>query len=408
MHKCDRQRLEDKVKTFSTFGDTGKGGVTRATLSPEAQAARAEFRRRMEAAGATVVTDDVANMYATLEGSDPAAKRIAMASHADSVKCGGNYDGILGVLGGMEVIETISAGKIPHRHPITAMIWTNEEGAFYPPAMMCSGIVCGKYKKEDMLTSKNPDGQTFGEALQKSGYIGDAANRFSAEKYAAMFELHIEQGPRLEAAGVDVGVVENVIGITAYRIRAYGQSDHAGTTPMSGRRDALFACAKLLVMLHEALDKVDPELVYTNGFIKVHPCMHTIIPDFCEFILDMRHVDPEVLKKCVAIVERIPKEVAGCKVEFEVAWARPTVPFDRALVGIVKESVDALGYSNMFMNSGAGHDAQFVAEVVPTTMIFVPSKDGHSHCELEYTAPHLCAQGVDVLLNAVLELDKTI
>ena len=221
MYQCSEARMEDKIKTFSQFGDAGHGGITRYSLSPEAIAARREFVRRMTAIGAEIVTDDLANMYATIPGSDPDAKRIVMGSHVDSVKNGGNYDGILGVMAAMEVLETVVEQQIPHKHPLTAMIWTNEEGSLYPPAMMCSGIVCydylpedirAKFKKEDMLNSKSilDHVSTFGQALEKSGFQGDEKNRISPENYKCMFETHIEQGPILEDSGDDIGVVDCV------------------------------------------------------------------------------------------------------------------------------------------------------------------------------------------------------
>jgi N-carbamoyl-L-amino-acid hydrolase len=405
MFTCDKERLEDKILTFSKFGDAGHGGITRFSLSPEALQARAEFRKRMEAVGAEIKTDDMANMYATIKGSED-LPRIVMASHVDSVRNGGNYDGVLGVLTAMEVVETIATKNIPHRHPITAMIWTNEEGSLYPPAMMSSGVVCGKFDKEKMLASKSPKGKTFGEALKESGYEGDQANRLNPKDYVAMLELHIEQGPVLEAEKKDIGVVEGVLGMVNYRIRTYGQSDHAGTTPMKYRQDALLAAASAIKYLHEELDKLDSNLVYTTGEIVCHPCVHTVIPDFVDFSLDARHQDPEVIKQVVKVIENIPKELDKCRVEYELQWARNTIQFNKELVSFVKKNAEAYGYSNMDIYSGAGHDAQFVAEMLPTTMIFVPSKDGHSHCEPEFTPVENCWKGANVLLQTVLDVDK--
>ena len=219
MYKCSLERMTDKINTFSKFGDAGHGGITRYSLSEEALMARAEFRKRMEAINAIIEIDDLANMYATLPGSDPNAKRIVMASHCDSVKNGGNYDGILGVMSAMEVLETVAEENIPHKHPLTAMIWTNEEGSLYPPAMMCSGVVCydflpesvkGNFEYTKVMNSVSilDNKSTFGEALEKSGYKGDRKNRLSREKYLYMFETHIEQGPILEDAGNDIGVVD--------------------------------------------------------------------------------------------------------------------------------------------------------------------------------------------------------
>lgn len=407
MFICDMKRMEDKITTFANYGDTGNGGITRYSLSPEAIQARKEFVKRMQAIGAEITTDDVANVYATIPGSDPNAKRIVIASHVDSVKNGGNYDGILGVITAMEVLETMVDQKIPHKHPITAMIWTNEEGSLYPPAMMASGVVCGKFDKDTMLASKSVlDGKTtFGEALEASGYVGPEANRLNPNDYECMFELHIEQGPILEAANNDIGVVTCVLGMVNYRIRTYGQADHAGTTPMKYRQDALYAASQILIYLHNELDKLDPALVYTTGEIKCHPCVHTVIPDFVDFSIDSRHEDPKVIQQVVNVIKNMPKEVANCKVDYEKAWSRDTVYFDKELVGFIKESADELDISNQYINSGAGHDAQFVSEMMPTTMIFVPSKDGHSHCEPEFTSVEQCTNGASVMLNAVLKAD---
>ena len=411
--------MEDKIKTFSKFGDAGHGGITRYSLSPAAKEARNEFVRRMTAIGATIETDDVANMYATLPGSDPTAKRIVMASHVDSVKNGGNYDGILGVMSAMEVLETVADEKIPHKHPLTAMIWTNEEGSLYPPAMMCSGIVCydylpddirQKFKYEDMLATKSildPD-KTFGEALDKSGFKGDKKNRISPEKYQYMFETHIEQGPILEDNGKDIGVVDCVLGMFNYRVKFYGQTVHAGTFPMPKRRDALFAASKALCYLHEEIDKLNiPELVYTTGEIVCHPCVHTCVPDYVDFSIDVRHKDPEALEKVLKVVKSCgDKEWAGCKCEVTKAWNRDTVYWDKKLVSYVEESATEQGVSHMPIHSGAGHDAQFASYMLPTTMIFVQSKDGLSHCEPEFSSVKHCTEGASVMLGAVLKADK--
>lgn len=405
---CNERRMRDKIKTFSKYGHTAKGGITRYSLSNEAILAREEFIKRMKGIGAKIQFDDMANIYATIEGTDKNAKRIVMASHLDSVKNGGNYDGILGVIGAMEVLETIVSEGIKHKHPITAMVWTNEEGSLYPPAMMSSGVLCGKFDKEKMLNSKSiVDGKTtFGEALQKSGYIGDEKNRLNSNDYKCMLEFHIEQGPILEANKKEVGVVTCVLGMVNYRIKTYGQADHAGTTPMKFRKDALYAGAEVLIHIHNELDKLDKDLVYTTGEITCHPCVHTVIPDFVSFSLDVRHENPEVIKEVVNVINNIPKEVCKCRVECELAWERDTVYFDEELVKLIKESADELNIENQYINSGAGHDAQYVASILPTAMIFIPSKDGHSHCEEEFTSVEECTDGASVMLNTVLKVDE--
>ncbi len=342
-----------------------------------------------------------------------------MASHCDSVKNGGNYDGILGVMSAMEVLETVAEQGIEHKHPLTAMIWTNEEGSLYPPAMMCSGIVCYDYlpedirmnfKYEDMMASKSIlDGEhTFGEALEKSGYKGDKKNRISPENSMYMFETHIEQGPILEDAGNDIGVVDCVLGMFNYRIRFYGQTTHAGTFPMPKRKDAFYAASKALVYLHEEIDKLGySDLVYTTGEVVCHPCVHTCVPDFFDFSFDARHEDPKVLEQVLEIVKSCEKiDWAGCRCEVEKAWKRDTVYWDKKLVSYVKKACEETGVSHQYIHSGAGHDAQFCSYMIPTTMIFVQSKDGLSHCEPEFSSVDHCTEGATVMLNAVLKADE--
>lgn len=420
MYKCSVDRMKDKISTFSSFGDAGHGGITRYSLSSAAIAARNEFIKRMKAIGAEIETDDVANVYATLQGSDKTAKRIVMASHVDSVKNGGNYDGILGVMSAMEVLETVHAENIPHKHPLTAMIWTNEEGSLYPPAMMCSGIVCYDYLPEDirqkfafddMMKSKSilDNSDTFGAALERSGYKGDKKYRLSPDRYMYMFETHIEQGPILEDKGDTVGVVDCVLGMFNYRLRFYGQTVHAGTFPMPKRRDAFLAAAEALCFLHKEIDALGiPELVYTTGEVVCHPCVHTCVPDFFDFSFDARHENAEVLDKVLQIVKSCADRTwgNGCTCEEVKAWNRDTVYWDKKLVSYVKASAEESGVKHSYIHSGAGHDAQFAAYMLPTTMIFVRSKDGLSHCEPEYSSPEDCTDGATVMLGAVLRADN--
>ena len=382
MYTTSTERMKDKIETFSRFGDTGHGGITRFSLSPEALAARKEWVRRCEALGMKVFSDDMANLYAVLEGSDPSLPAIYSGSHCDSVRQGGNY---------------------------VCMIWTNEEGADYEPAMMSSGVVCHKFDKDKMLASvSHSTGRTFGEALAASGYIGSEANRIGPDKCAALLELHIEQGPVLEAEKKDIGVVEGVCGMINYEFTFVGQADHAGTTPMKYRKDALYAACKVIQYLHDEFDKLDKKLVYTTGKISCHPNIHTIIPDLVKFTLDARHQDPAVVQQCIDIIKKIPSEVEKCAFSYEEAWSRATVAFHKPYVDFVEESAKELGYPSMRMYSGPGHDAQFAADIVPTTMIFVPSDGGHSHCELEHTPVENCKKGADVLLNTVLKIDAAI
>ena len=406
MYTTDKERMTEKIKTFSKFGNLGNGGITRLSLSSHALDARAEFKKRVLELGMEFETDDLANMYATLPGSEPGLKRIVMGSHMDSVRSGGNYDGIYGVLSSLEAVETIVKEKIPHRHPLTVMVWTNEEGARFEPAMMCSGIVLGKFEKEKMLSVIERDGVlTFGDALSSSGFLGEEKNRINSEDYVCYFEPHIEQGPVLEEEGIEIGVVEGVVGMVNYDIILEGVSSHAGTTPQSYRKDALRAASWVIMDLWDKLGKLESSLVFTTGQIMCKPNVHTIVPNYVKFTLDSRHKDMDVLAQVVDIIENLPKDIFGCKLSYEEHWGRKTIKFDNDMIGFIENSVSGLGYSNRKMYSGAGHDAQYVAEMIPAVMIFIPSKDGLSHTVVEYSSPEQTWQGANVLLNALLEAD---
>lgn len=418
MYQCSIERMSDKIKTMSQYGDAGHGGITRYSLSEASVQARDEFIKRMTAIGATIEYDDLACMYATVPGSDPDAKRIVMGSHCDSVKNGGNYDGILGVMSAMEVLETVVAENIPHKHPFTACIFTNEEGSEFPPCMMCSGILANKYmpvrfrdnfEYNKMMQSVSiVDCKTkFGEKLASFKYKGDVANRMSPDKYMALFETHIEQGPILEDAAKDVGVVTCVLGQMIYRVKFYGFAAHAGTFPMKKRHDAFHAAAEALCWLHKEIDKLGyDDLVYTTGEVVIHPCVNTVIPDYFDFSIDVRHEDPAVLDAVRAILFKLPeRKWQQCDCEVVLGWNRDTVYWNKKLVGYVREAANELGYSNMDINSGAGHDAQYISYMLPTTMIFAPSEKGLSHCEPEHTSDELCTKAASVMLNAVLKCD---
>ena len=406
MYTTDKSRMTEKINAFSKYGDLGNGGITRLSLSPAALEAREEVRKRAEALGMEVTTDDIANIYATLPGGEPGLKRIVIGSHIDSVRSGGNYDGIYGVLSGLEAIETIVKEKIPHRHPLTLMVWTNEEGARFEPAMMCSGIVLGKFEKEKMLAVVERDGtETFGEALAESGWAGDPKNRLNKDDYCAYFEPHIEQGPVLDEEGLQIGIVEGVVGMVNYDIILEGVSSHAGTTPQGYRKDALRAASKIILELWEKLGALDSKLVFTTGQILCKPNIHTIVPNYVKFSLDSRHQDMNVLGQVVDIINNLPKEIYGCKLSVEEHWGRTTIKFSDELLGYIEGATKDLGYSYRHMYSGAGHDAQYVSEMLPAVMIFIPSKDGLSHTVVEYSSPEQTWHGANVLLNAVLTAD---
>jgi N-carbamoyl-L-amino-acid hydrolase len=407
MLTTDLNRMDEKIKAFSKFGALEGGGITRLSLSESALAARAEFKKRASALGMTIESDDIGNIYATYPGSEPGLPRIAMGSHMDSVRSGGNYDGIYGVLSSLEAVETLAVSGTKLRHPLTVMVWTNEEGARFEPAMMSSGIVMKKWTKEAMFAVKETGGsETFGEALKASGWTGEEANRLNDKDYCAYFEPHIEQGPVLEEGGLDIGVVEGVVGMVNYDIILEGVSCHAGTTPQSYRKDALRAASKVIIDLWDKLGALADDLVFTTGEITCKPNIHTVVPNYVKFSLDARHQDMGIIAKVVDVIKNLPADVYGCKLSYEEHWGRSTICFDDRLLDNVEAAAKGLGYSCKRMYSGAGHDAQYVSELLPSVMIFIPSKDGLSHTVVEYSTPEQCWQGANVLLNALVETDK--
>ncbi|MDD9149008.1 Zn-dependent hydrolase [Sporolactobacillus sp. CQH2019] len=395
------KRLKQSLEKFAEFGRTRNHGVTRLSLSREDIAARNYFVSCCEKIGMTVSVDDMANIYATMAGEENKPP-IVMGSHLDSVEKGGRFDGVLGVLAALEVGRTLFDQRMKPKIPFTIVDFTNEEGARFDPAMMCSGVITGMFDKAGILKSKDSRGVTFGEALKASGYEGNRSNRLT--EASAYLEMHIEQGPILESESLQIGIVEGVVGMVNYEIEINGEADHAGTTPMSMRKDALFAAADLIAALRRSLNRLDGGLVYTMGRMNVFPNIHTVIPDKVRFTLEARHRDPEVVGQVVKIIQELPESMGGCTIAAKKLWDRETVAFDPAICRQLEKSAQSLGYSYKRMYSGAGHDAQYMASRVPTAMIFVPSVRGKSHCEEELTSYEDCVKGVNVALDTILAI----
>ena len=405
MYSCNKSRLEELLYEFSMFGKTSNNGVTRLCFSQEDVQARDYFRKFCEELGLDVVWDDMGNMYAKLDGKKDIPP-IVIGSHLDSVEKGGRFDGVLGVLSGLEVVKTLIEHKEELIAPIVVMNFTNEEGARFDPAMMSSGVLANKFDKEKMLYSKDKDGVTFKEALEASGYVGKKSNRL--KKALSYLELHIEQGPVLESEQLEIGVVEGVLGMVCYEITITGQSNHAGTTPMKLRKDPFFLATDLITEMRKKLDKIDDALVYTMGRVNETPNIHTVIPNKVVFTLEARHQDPAKIKEVEEVIFSLPEEQAGCSVSFEKLWSRDTVQFDESLCSLIQNACEEYSYTFKRMYSGAGHDAQFIASYIPSAMIFVPSVNGKSHCEEELTSFEDCVKGANVLLRTVLALQRNL
>ncbi|MED4218165.1 Zn-dependent hydrolase [Priestia megaterium] len=398
------ERLKNTLERFADYGRTPNNGVTRLALSQEDRLARDYFCSCCRDLGMDIKIDDLGCIYATLEGLEDKPP-VVIGSHMDSVKKGGRFDGILGVVAGLELVRTLVEHNIKPKVPIMIVNFTNEEGARFEPSMMASGILSGKFQKDVMMKKTDVDGVTFEQALQSCGYEGDTSNRLT--EASAFVELHIEQGPILEREAKSIGVVECVLGMVCYEIEVTGESDHAGTTPMDMRKDALFATNNLIAEARHELGRLDSNLVYTMGRMNVLPNIHTVIPNKVIFSLEARHTDEDVIASVEKIIQSLPDQaelLEGCEVRVTKLWSRDTVWFDKTVCDEVEESVRSLGYSYKRMVSGAGHDAQFLASYIPTAMIFIPSVNGKSHCEEEFTPWEECEKGVNVLLETVIKL----
>ncbi|MGR6338687.1 allantoate amidohydrolase [Priestia megaterium] len=398
------ERLKNTLERFADYGRTPNNGVTRLALSEEDRLARDYFCSCCRDLGMDIKIDDLGCIYATLEGLEDKPP-VVIGSHMDSVKKGGRFDGIFGVVAGLELVRTLVEHNIKPKVPIMIVNFTNEEGARFEPSMMASGILSGKFQKDVMMKKTDVDGVTFEQALQSCGYEGDTSNRLT--EASAFVELHIEQGPILEREAKSIGVVECVLGMVCYEIEVTGESDHAGTTPMDMRKDALFATNNLIAQARHELGRLDSNLVYTMGRMNVLPNIHTVIPNKVIFSLEARHTDEDVIASVEKIIQSLPDQaelLEGCEVRVTKLWSRDTVWFDKTVCDEVEESVRSLGYSYKRMVSGAGHDAQFLASYIPTAMIFIPSVNGKSHCEEEFTPWEECEKGVNVLLETVIKL----
>src|SRR4051812_6975554 len=359
------ERLQSTLEQFAKFGRTDNNGVTRLALSEEDRQARDYFCTCCKELGMSVEIDDMGNIYSTLAGMEDKPP-LVIGSHLDSVKKGGRFDGVLGVVAGLEVACALVENKIKPRIPLVIANITNEEGARFEPSMMASGVLSGKFDKATMLKKKDVNGITFDEALHSIGYVGKEESRL--KEATAFLELHIEQGPILERESLSIGVVECVLGMVCYEIEVTGESDHAGTTPMDMRKDALFAANNLINEARQKLSSLNKDLVFTMGRMSVLPNIHTVIPNKVVFSLEARHKDPSVIERVEEIILGLKQSSAneGCAIRTEKLWDRSTVLFDEKICALLEKSTKSLDYSYKRMDSGAGHDAQFLASYIPT------------------------------------------
>ena len=400
------QRLWDTLMETAKFGGTPKGGIKRLTVSDEDKRVRDWFKAECEALGCTVVIDEVGNMFATRAGRRKDVAPIAMGSHLDTQPTGGKFDGVLGVLGALEAMRTLVTMGYETNAPIMIANWTNEEGSRFAPAMLCSGVYAGVFTRDYAYSREDRQGITLGAELERIGYKGKI--KAGDVKFQAMFELHIEQGPILEAEAKMIGVVTGVQGMRWYEVTVTGQESHTGATPMGLRKNALLGAARMIEAIHQVGMSHLPG-VASVGLIENRPNSRNVVPGEVFFTVDLRHPDEKVLDKMEADYRAALTPIAAdLRVSFEekCIWISPAVTFAPALIECVRSGAELAGYTTREMASGAGHDAAYIARVAPTTMIFVPCLGGISHNEAESTTLEECGAGSQVLLNAVLAYDR--
>lgn len=398
--KIDGDRLWATLMETARFGGTSDGGVRRLSLSEEDRQVRDWLRAACLALGCTLKVDELGNMFALRAGSDPDALPIAMGSHLDTQPTGGKFDGVLGVLAGLEVLRTLDEAGYVTRRPLMLVNWTNEEGSRFSPAMMASGAYAGVFTTDEINARTDSDGIRLEDALEAIGYRGDV--RVGSVKLGAMFELHIEQGPVLEAAANTIGIVTGVQGMRWYDLVIKGRAAHSGTTPMAMRRDALYAAA--LVILEARRLALAYDALITMGEIGVVQASRNVVPGEVRLTLDLRHPTSEMLDTVEAALAGFLTGPAFADTPGTLTriWNSPPVVFDGECIAAVAAGAAAEGLPAQEMVSGAGHDSVYTARVMPTAMIFVPCKDGLSHNPAESATPEHCAAGAQSLLNAVI------
>lgn len=400
--RVNGERLWQSLRDMAQFGAIPKDGVTRLALSEEDRLARDQLRDWALEAGCSVRVDRMGNMFLRREGARPELAPVITGSHVDSQPKGGRFDGIYGVLAGLEVIRTLNDHQIITERAVEVVNWTNEEGARFAPAMISSGVFAGVFDLAYGLSRSDDQGVSIGEALQQIGYAGE--HPVGNMPIHAVFELHIEQGPILEAENIEIGVVTTAQGQRWYELEITGFSAHAGTTPMDRRRDALLGFAAMVIAVNNIGKDFMPDARATVGMAQITPNSRNVVPGKVFFSVEFRHPQEAVLEqmelRLLAAVAKIGSD--GLSAHAERIFQYQPIRFDQGCIDSVRQAAQRLGYSHRDMVSGAGHDACYLSRVAPTAMIFIPCVDGISHNELENISSEWSTAGANVLLNALL------
>jgi len=398
-------RFKKTMEQVNEIAVTSEGGVNRLALTDEDLQARQLLKAWMDEEDMAFRFDDAGNMYGTLEGSDPDQPSVCVGSHLDTQPNGGKYDGALGVLSGLEVIRTIRENNITTRRSIELINWTNEEGARFEPPLIGSGLVAGIFEKDWVHNLQDRNGIRFKDELVRIGYLGDESNRLNNAH--AYLEMHIEQGPVLEKEGFPTGLVTGILGIKWFDITITGQADHAGPSPMSSRCDALMSTANILMKLKEHILNYGDPIVVTVGQISASPGTTNIIPGQVKFTVDLRHYTEKGLenleKEMIEIIDAVCSK-EGTSYEIAKLWSNPPTKFDDNIINTVEEAFKESNVPVFKITSGAGHDAKYISDIIPTGMLFVKSIGGKSHCPEEHSTYEDMGQAIQVLLSSVLKL----
>ena len=402
-------RLWDSLEEMAKIGPGVAGGNNRQTLTDADGEGRALFQRWCEAAGCSMGVDSMGNMFATRPGLDPDLPPVYVGSHLDTQPTGGKYDGVLGVLAGLELIRSLNDLGVQTRHPIVATNWTNEEGTRFAPAMLASGVFAGIHDETWAKDRRDAEGLRFGDELARIGWEG--SEKVGARKMKAMFELHIEQGPILEAEGIDIGIVTHGQGNFWLELTLTGKDAHTGSTPMPMRRNAGLGMARVVELVDQIAWSHAPNAVGTVGHIDVYPNSRNVIPGQVVLTVDFRTPDLAILKDAEARVREGAAKICAeldLGLEIQQVGGFEPVTFDADCVRMLRDAADRLGYSHRDIISGAGHDACWINQVAPTAMVMCPCVDGLSHNEAAAITKDWAAAGTDVLVHAVLEAAEVV
>ncbi|WGI21527.1 Zn-dependent hydrolase [Amylibacter sp. IMCC11727] len=407
--RINADRLWDSLMEMAKIGPGVAGGNNRQTLTDEDGEGRALFQKWCEDAGCSMGLDTMGNMFARYEGTDPDALPVYVGSHLDTQPTGGKYDGVLGVLGGLEILRSLNDLGVKTKHPIVVTNWTNEEGTRFAPAMLASGVFAGMHTEEWAYDREDADGKKFGDELKRIGWRGDEP--VGERKMHAFFELHIEQGPILEAEDVEVGVVTHGQGLEWTEVTITGRDAHTGSTPMPMRKNAGLGMARVLELVDEIAWSHKPDAVGAAGHIDVYPNSRNVIPGKVVFTVDFRSPQLDVITDMVARLKAGAQKICddmGLDVTFEKVGGFDPVEFDEGCVTAVRNAAERLGYTHRNLVSGAGHDACWINRMAPTAMVMCPCVDGLSHNEAEEISKEWAAAGADVLMHAVLETAEVV